>query len=330
MPRSILLASAGWADLPLETLGQLAADWGYNGLDLACWGDHFEVQRALAEDEYCPGKHALLSRLELDVPVLSAHRVGQAVSDRIEARHRAILPDYVWGDGDPEGVQQRAAEEMLATLSAAQRLGSAVVAGFCGSPIWAAVNGFPPATSAQVDDALRDLLRAWGPILDQCRDSGLRFALEVQPGQIAFDLMSAERLLDALSGHEEFGFTFAPAQLHWQGVDPVAFVRRFGDRIYHVHLSDIAIRLDGRTGLLGSYLPAGDARRGWEFRSPGRGDLDWEAIVRALNEVGYDGPLAVAWCDPGMTRDQGAEEACQFVKRLDFEPPPRPERAAFR
>jgi sugar phosphate isomerase/epimerase len=330
MARSVLLFSGGWSDLPLEALAQLAADWGYHGLDLACWGDHFEVQRALAEDDYCSGKLALLNRLELNVPVVSAHKVGQAICDRIEPRHRAILPEYVWGDGQPEGVQQRAAEEMMATIRAAQRLGAAIVAGFCGSPIWAAVTGYPAATPAQVDDAIRDMLQAWGPILDQCRECGVRFALEVHPGQLAYDLYTAERLLDALQGREEFGFVFDPSHLHWQGVDPVAFVRRLGERIYHVHIKDIAIHLDGRSGLLGSCLPYGDPRRGWEYRSPGRGDLDWEGIIRALNELGYEGPLTVEWRDPGMTREQGAEEACQFVKRLDFEPPSRSPRTGFR
>jgi len=329
MARSVLLFTGGWSDLPLDTLAQLAADWGYHGLDLACWGDHVEVQRAVAEDEYCPGKLALLGRLELSVPVVSAHRVSQAVCDRVEPRHRALLPDYVWGDGDPAGVNQRAVEEMLATVRAAHRLGAAVVAGFSGSPIWAAVLGYPGATDALVEEALRDFQHSWGPILDQCRDCGLRYALEVHPGQLAYDFHSAERLLDRMQDREEFGFLFDPSHLHWQGIDPVAFVRRFGERIYHVHVKDVAVRLDGRSGLLGSYLPYGDPRRGWEPRSPGHGDLDWEAIVRALNEVGYDGPLAVEWSDPGMNREHGAEEACRFVKQLDFEPAARG-RPAFR
>jgi sugar phosphate isomerase/epimerase len=81
--------------------------------------------------------------------------------------------------------------------------------------------------------------------------------------------------------------------------------------------------------VLGSYLPPGDPRRGWDFRSPGHGGLDWGGIVRALNEVGYDGPLAVDWKDSGMDRAFGAEDACKFVKRLDFEPARRGGGGAF-
>jgi sugar phosphate isomerase/epimerase len=330
MARTVLLFSGQWADLSLEELAPRVAEWGYQGLDLCCWGDHFEVQRALSEDDYCTHKLALLNRLELTAPVLSCHRVSQAVCDVIDRRHRELTPDYVWGDGRPEGVNQRAAEEVRATVRAAQRLGASVVGGFSGSPIWSYVAGYPGPSEAVVAEALRDFARAWRPILDVCQECGLRYACEVHPGQLAFDLYSAERVLDALDGRPEFGFTFDPSHLHWQGVDPVEFVRRFPDRIYHVHVKDVALTLNGRSGLLNSYLPRGDPRRGWHTRAPGRGGIDWEGVIRALNEAHYDGPLAVEFSDAGMSREHGAEEACQFVKRLDFEPPPRADDPPFR
>src|SRR5262245_16654304 len=115
MPRPVILFSGQWTDLPLEELAQKLNDWGYQGVELCCWGDHFEVQRALDEDDYCQAKLDLLARFDLQLAVLGAYRVGQAVSDRVEARHQRLLPDHVWGDGDPAGVSQRAAEEMHAT-----------------------------------------------------------------------------------------------------------------------------------------------------------------------------------------------------------------------
>ncbi|HWY86461.1 MAG TPA: sugar phosphate isomerase/epimerase [Gemmataceae bacterium] len=322
MARPVILFSGQWADLPLEELAQKANEWGYQGFELCCWGDHFEVQRALAEADYCRKKLDLLGRHDLQLSVLASHRVGQAVCDRMEPRHKRILPEYVWGDGEPRGVQERAAEEMVATIRAAQKLGVGVVSGFTGSGLWAGVQGYPQNNAEEVADGLRDFAHKWQPILDVCQEAGVRFALEVHPGQIAFDLFSAEMVLDAIDGREEFGFTLDPSHLHWQGVDPVEFVRRFPDRIFHVHIKDIALTLNGRSGVLGSYLPYGDARRGWDFRSPGHGGLDWEALIRVLNAVGYDGPLAVEWSDAGMNRDFGAEEAFRFVKRLDFETPP--------
>jgi sugar phosphate isomerase/epimerase len=318
MSRPVLLFSGQWTHLPLEELAQKLNDWGYQGLELCCWGDHFEVQRALSDDNYCQHKLDLLARHDLALLVLSNHRVGQAVCDRIEPRHRKILPDYVWGDGEPEGVQQRATAEMLATVQAAQKLGVATISGFTGSSLWPGVTGYPPSSPGEVQEGMRDFANRWQPILDACSDAGIRFALEVHPGEVAFDLFSAELTLEAIDGREEFGFTFDPSHLHWQGVDPVEFLRRFPDRIFHVHIKDIAMTLDGRTGVLNAYQSNGDVRRGWEFRSPGHGGINWESIIRALNAIRYEGPLSVEWRDAGMDPDYGAEEACKFVKRLDF------------
>ncbi len=318
MARPLVLFTGQWADLPLEELAPKLGEWGCQGVELACWGDHFEVQRALSDDDYCQAKLDLLARHDQQVFVLAAHRVGQAVCDRIEPRHRRILPDYVWGDGDPDGVNERAAAEMLATVQAAQKLGVSVIGGFTGSPIWAGVTGYPGNTPDEVAEGLREFARRWQPILDACREAGIRFAMEVHPGQVAFDLYTAEMVLDLLDGREEFGFTFDPSHLHWQGIDPVEFLRRFPDRIYHVHVKDAALTLNGRTGVLNSCQPAGDPRRGWEFRAPGHGGIDWEAVFRALHRIGYDGPLALEWVDHDIPRDHGAEEAFRFIQRLDF------------
>lgn len=323
MPRTLLLSSAPWTDLPLEDLARKAAEFGYQGLELACWGDHFEVQRALAESAYSQEKLELLNRLDLTVPVLCNRRVGQAVSDRIDTRHQAILPDYVWGDGEPEGVSQRAAEEMMATVRAAQQLGASVVTGLCGSALWPSVAGFPEPTQSYIEAGLRDFAHQWNPILDVCAETGIQFAVEVGAGQIAFDFYSAERVLGILGGRHDFGFCVDPSRLLWQGIDPAEFVRAFGAHVLHVHIRDGSIHLNGRSGLLNSYLPENDHRRGYSARAPGRGGVDWEGFMRALNAVGYEGPLSVEWDDAGINRDFGAEEACRFVQRLDFEPAER-------
>jgi sugar phosphate isomerase/epimerase len=328
MTRPVTLFTGPWTDLPFAEVVERASEWEYQGLELCCWGDHFEVQRALADDRYTHSKLDMLGRQGLNLAVVAAHRVGQAVCDPIDARHEALLPDYIWGDGEPDAVQQRAAEEMTATVRAAQKLGVGVVSGFTGSPLWSFVAGYPAPAPEIVKEGFKTFARQWNPILDVCRECGVKFALEVHPGQIAFDLHSAEMTLEAVGGREELGFTFDPSHLHWQGTDAVEFLRCFPDRIYHVHIKDIALTLNGRSSLLNSYLPPGDPRRGWHYRSPGRGGIDWEAVIRALNDIGYDGPLSVDWSDAGMDRDRGAEEACKFVRRLDFEPCARERRGS--
>ncbi|MFN7019810.1 MAG: sugar phosphate isomerase/epimerase family protein [Phycisphaerales bacterium] len=334
MPRPVTLFTGQWADLPLVKLASMAGKngWGYDGLELACWGDHFDVQRALAEPDYCRGRHDLLARHGLKVWAISNHLVGQAVCDEIDARHRSILPERVWGDGHTEGVRQRAAKEMMDTARAAARLGVGVVNGFTGSSVWPKVYFFPPTDAAEIEAGYADFAARWNPILDVFDEVGVRFALEVHPTEIAYDTVTARRAIEAVGGRRGFGFNFDPSHLHWQLVDPVRFIDAFPDRIYHVHIKDAIRTLNGESGILSSHLPFGDAGRGWDFRSPGRGEIDFEEIIRALNRAdggrGYQGPLSVEWEDSGMEREHGAEEACAFVRGLDF-PGPAPSSRAF-
>ena len=319
MTRPVTLCTGQWADLKLETLCQKAKAFGYDGLELACWGDHFEVDKADAA--YCQAKRQLLEQYGLQVFAISGHLVGQAVCDRIDERHQAILPPYVWGDGDPEGVRQRAAQEVIATARAAQRLGVKVVNGFTGSSIWHLLYSFPPVPPNLIEAGYQDFARRWRPILDQFQQLGLQFALEVHPTEIAFDTASAERALQALDHHPAFGFNYDPSHLGYQGVDYVEFLYRFAGRIFHVHMKDAGwSATPTQAGVFGGHLSFGDRRRYWDFRSLGRGRIDFEEIIRALNRTGYQGPLSVEWEDSGMDREHGATEACAFVKNVDFKP----------
>jgi sugar phosphate isomerase/epimerase len=330
MPRPVTLFTGQWADLPFETICQKAKEFGYDGVELACWGDHFEVPKALADDNYCQQKWEVLNRYGLKCFAISNHLVGQAVCDNIDERHKAILPDYVYGDGRAAGVRQRAAEEMKNTARAAAKFGVKVVNGFTGSSIWHLLYSFPPVNPADIDAGFKDFGRRWRPILDVFDEVGVNFALEVHPTEIAFDIVTAERAIQAVKGHKRFGFNYDPSHLGYQGVDYVEFIRRFRDRIYHVHMKDVYWSSKPcLSGVFGGHLNFGDARRFWDFRSLGRGSIRFEEIIRALNEIGYNGPLSVEWEDSGMDREHGAAEACRFVKNIDFAPSTRAFDAAF-
>jgi len=330
MSRPVTLFTGQWADLPLEVLAEKAASWGFDGLELACWGDHFEVRRALEEDDYCAERHALLARHGLTVGSISNHLVGQAVCDSIDARHQAILSPQIWGDGDPEGVRQRAAEEMKDTARAAARLGVSVVNGFTGSSIWHLLYSFPPNSPEMIDAGFQDFADRWHPILDVFDDVGVKFGLEVHPTEIAFDIASARRALAAIDHRDAFGFNYDPSHFGYQGVDYVAFIDAFGDRIYHAHMKDVwwSDRPTG-AGVFGGHVDFGHRDRYWDFRSIGRGKINFEEIIRALNRIGYDGPLSIEWEDGGMDREHGAAEACAYVKRIDFAPSAAAFDAAF-
>ena len=340
MRRPVTLFTGQWADLPLGTLCEKARDFGYDGLELACWGDHFEVEKALESEAYLMEKWELLGRFGLGCFAISNHLVGQAVCDRIDERHRSILSDRIWGDGRPSGVQSRAAEEMKDTARAARRffelappdvkerlewMGRLTVNGFTGSSIWPLLYSFPPNGPGQIEAGFADFSRRWKPILDVFREEDVHFALEVHPTEIAFDTVTARRALDALDGHSHFGFNFDPSHFGYQNVDYIGFLRAFRDRILHVHMKDVWwSEMPSASGVFGGHLEFGEAGRGWDFRSPGRGRIDFEGIIRELAVSDYRGPLSVEWEDALMDREHGAAEACAFVRRLDF---PRSHRA---
>ncbi len=321
MGRPVTLFTGQWADLPLETLVVKVRDWGFDGLELACWGDHFEVSKALEDDGYVRRKRELLEQHGLKVWAISNHLVGQAVADAvIDERHKGILPPHVWGDGDPDGVRERAAEEIKNTARAAAAFGVELVNGFTGSPIWHVLAMFPPVPPEMIEAGYKEFADRWNPIMDVFDEAGIKFGLEVHPSEIAYDFWTTRRTLEAIGRRPAFGINFDPSHLHWQMVDPVAFVLEFGDRIYHAHVKELVRLLDGRNGILGSHLLFGDPRRGWDFVSPGRGGVPFERVFRALNSVGYAGPLSIEWEDNGMNRDQGAPEALELVRRLDLTP----------
>ena len=319
MARPVTLFTGQWADLPLEELAKKAASWGFDGLELACWGDHFEVDKALAGKKYCKEKKEMLKDYGLKVWAISAHLVGQAICDNIDQRHKAILPENIWGNGNPEGVRKRAAKEMIRTAKAAKEMGVKVVCGFTGSSIWHLLYSFPPTSPSMIEAGFQDFAKRWTPILDAFKAEGVRFALEVHPTEIAFDIASAERALKAVKNHKSFGFNYDPSHLGYQGVDYVKFIRTFGNRIYHAHMKDAWWgHGDGTVGVFGGHTEFADPRRYWDFRSIGHGDINFEEIIVALNDIGYQGPLSIEWEDSRMDREHGAQEACEFIKKADF------------
>jgi sugar phosphate isomerase/epimerase len=320
MPRPITLFTGQWADLPIEDLAAAAGNWGFDGLELACWGDHFEVDQALADAAYCRSRQEILERNNLNVIAIGAHLVGQAVCDRIDERHRAILPPEIYGDGEQEGVRIRAAERMKDTARAAARLGVQQVNGFTGSAIWHLLYSFPPNDFVEIERAYAQFAEAWSPIIDVFHAEGVRFGLEVHPTEIAYDFVTTRKTLDAIGNRDAFGINLDPSHFAHQHLDTAQFALDFADRIYHVHVKDSKKRLDGRRSILGSHLNFGDEARGWDFVSPGHGDVDFEDFFRALNRIGYEGPLSIEWEDSGMDRTWGAPDALAFVRKTDFSP----------
>lgn len=318
MSRPVTLFTGQWADLPFETICEKAAAWGYEGLEIACWGDHMDVRKAAEDAAYVEEKKQILAKNGLKCWALGAHLSGQCVGDDADPRLDAFVPDEI--KGDPAAIRAWGVEEMKYTVKAAKAMGCYCVNGFMGSPIWKYLYSFPPTTDEMVEEGFALVKELWTPIFDEFDAAGIKFGLEVHPTEIAYDYYSTVKLFEVFERREALGLNFDPSHLIWQGVDPATFVLDFADRIYHVHMKDAGVTRDGKAGIIGSHLPFGDIRRGWNFRSLGHGDVNFEEIIRALNFIGYSGPLSVEWEDNGMDREFGAEESAVFVHRMNFSP----------
>ena len=314
----VTLCTIQWADLPFDELCTLAKKMGHDGLEVACWGNGIDVDRALSDESYVNWMKENLKKNGLVMTAIAVHIIGQCVGDDPDPRLNNFAPSAL--ANKPEAIRQWAIDTMMKVPVVADKFGVPVVTGFTGSPIWKYMYSFPQTTEEMIEAGFNRIVELWSPILDVFKKCNVKFALEVHPGEIAFDYYSTKRLLAKFADRKEFGLNFDPSHLVWQGIKPHLFLNDFIDRVYHVHMKDAAVTLDGRSGILGSHIDFGDLRRGWNFRSLGHGDVNFEEIIRVLNAYGYDGPLSVEWEDSGMDRIDGATEAAAFVRRVDFKP----------
>jgi sugar phosphate isomerase/epimerase len=318
MTRPVTIFTGQWADLEFEKVCKLMSDIGYDGLEIACWGDHMDVKRAAEDEQYIKDRKNLLEKYNLECYALGAHLAGQCVGALYDPRLDNFVPDKV--KGDPEAIRKWAIQEMKYTAKAAKNMGVKVVNGFTGSSVWKYFYSFPQTSEEMVENAYQEIVKLWSPIFDEFDKYGIKFALEVHPTEIAYDYYTTQRLFEVFDNRKTLGINFDPSHLIWQGVTPHLLIRDFPEKIYHVHMKDASVTLDGKSGILGSHLTFGDTRRGWNFRSLGHGDVNFEDIIRELNNINYTGPLSVEWEDSGMDRIYGATEALEFVRNVDFKP----------
>ncbi|MCI9059683.1 MAG: sugar phosphate isomerase/epimerase [Lachnospiraceae bacterium] len=321
MARPVTIFTGQWADLPLEEMCQTASRMGYEGLEIASWGQ-INLEQAAKDMDYVKNLKDTLHKYHLDCWAISAHLPGQCVCDAVEYAYDPRLDGFAPAElaGKPEAIQKWAIQEMKYAAHAAKNMGVDVVTCFMGSPIWKMWYSFPQTSEAQIEQAYQTVKELWTPIFDEFDACGIKLALEVHPTEIAYDYWSTKRLLETIDYRPTLGINFDPSHLIWQGIDPAVFLYDFADRIYHVHIKDAKLNLNGRNSIIGSHIVFGDQRRGWNFVSPGHGDVDFDNIIRVLNQIGYHGPLSIEWEDSGMERIFGGTEACEFTKKINFSP----------
>lgn len=319
MIRTVSILSEGWRDLSLDDACERFSAYGYDSVEISCGGRHFNVQEAFSDSSYIENVKSLLDRHGLTCSALANHRAGQCVGALWDPRINKYAPEEF--ANSPEEIRTWAIEEMKMTARAAAAMDAPVVTGFMGSPIWRFFYPCPEVAKSTLDEGYEMIRSLWQPILDAYQESGIKFALEVQPSQIAYDYHTLKRVFELFEDHPALGITFNPAHLFWQGIQPELLIRDFPDKIYFVHIRDAALTLDGRSSILGSHLEPGNLNRGWNFRAPGHGEVNFEAVIRELNHSFYTGPLSLDWEDSEIESDYGAREACSFLKGINYPSP---------
>ena len=318
--RPITLFTIQFGDMPLEDLCQMAKKAGFEGLELSA--AHIDVERASKDAAYVEGIKATLAKYGLGCWSMSHHLAGQCVLDAEPGAYDSRLDGFAPAEcaGNPKAIQEWGIQQMKYTAHAAKAMGVGVVTFFMGSPIWKYWYSFPQTSDEMIEAAYARTKELWSPIFDEFDACGVKLALEVHPTEIAFDYWTTKKLLETFDYRPTLGINFDPSHLLWQGMNPAVFCRDFIDRVYHVHAKDVKLNFDGRNGVLGSHIAFGNTRRGWNFVSLGHGDVDFDAICRELNQGGYNGPISIEWEDSGMDRVYGATEACEYIKKYNFNP----------
>ena len=153
MSRPVTIFTGQWADLPVAELAPKIASFGYDGLELCCWGDHFDVFKGAESKQYCDDKRELLAKSGLKCWAISNHLAGQLVCDpNFDSRSDNFgnLPKDC--NGDAEKKRAWGVESMKAAAHAAKNMGIKVVNGFTGSSIWHMLYSFPPVSDQAIAD----------------------------------------------------------------------------------------------------------------------------------------------------------------------------------
>lgn len=304
---------------PLEEVLKYASGLGYEMVELAAWNgsSHLDVEKVLKDDSYANDLKKLVKKHGMSISGLSNHLEGQLVLGPHDETTDGWSPAK-----DAKGKIKYGIDRMKKTAQAAAKLGVGVVNGFIGSAVWGRWYIFPPDNEKLYEKAWEDFANRWGEILDTFKKEGVKFALEVHPTEMAYNIETTEQALKAIDNRKEFGFNFDPSHMVWQMIDPVIFIKKFGKRIYHAHAKDSELQKDevSRSGVIptGSWMRPD---RGFRFRVPGWGDVDWRKIMTALLVVGYDYVLSYEHEDPVMSREDGCEKCIQFLKPLIIKQP---------
>ncbi|MCJ7773102.1 MAG: sugar phosphate isomerase/epimerase [Desulfobacterales bacterium] len=302
--------TANYLDRPLEEVCKFVAEMGFEAVELPAFkgSTHLDVDDVIKNGNGKKIKQ-MINSYGLEISALSNHPEGQIILGPFGKDTDAIY------EGTPEEKIKYGMARMKITAQAANELEVAVVCGFIGCENFGRY--FPWPYSKGWAEMEEQFVERWGKVLDSFKEYGVKFAHEPHPNQLVYDIETAEKSIELMGNRPEWGFNFDPANLVYLGIDVENFIQAVGDRIYHVHAKDGEIVKHNvkRSGVLATG-PWDRIDRGFRFRIPGWGSVNWKAVITELTLVGYKHVLSYEHEDVIMSRQDGIEKTVEFLKPL--------------
>ena len=300
-PFSSLDAICGWA-----------ADLGYKGVQIPTWDARlFDLARAADSKTYCDEVAGTAARHGLAITELSTHLQGQlvAVNPAFDEAFDAFAPETL--RGKPAARQQWAAGQLALAAKASRHLGLSASVSFTGALAWPFVYPWPQRPAGLIETAFAELARRWVPIFDAYDEAGCDLCFELHPGEDVFDGATFEMFLDAAGGHRRCHINYDPSHFLLQGLDYLAFIDLYHERIRAFHVKDAEFNPTGRQGFYSGFQPW--IERAARFRSLGDGQVDFGGIFSKLAQYGYDGWAVLEWECCLKHPEDGAREGADFI-----------------
>lgn len=296
----------------LDAICAWAADLGYLGVQIPTWdGRLFDLAKASDSKDYCDEVKGVVEGHGLAITELSAHLQGQLVA--VHPAYDDLFDGFAVPEvrGDPKARQEWAVDQVKRMARASRHLGLTKAAAFSGALAWPYVYPWPQRPAGLVEAAFDELASRWRPILDVFEENGVDVCYEIHPGEDLHDGVSYEMFLTRVGNHPRARMLYDPSHYVLQGLDYLANIDIYHERIGMFHVKDAELNPTGRQGVYGGYQSWVD--RAGRFRSLGDGQVDFGAVFSKLTQYGFDGWAVLEWECAIKSAEQGAAEGAPFI-----------------
>ena len=312
---AIFLAQFAGDAAPYDSLKGLAA-WaaghGFEGIQIPAFiPSLFDLEKAARSKDYCDEIKGTCAEAGVEITELSTHAQGQlvAVHPAYDLMFDGFAPKEV--QGNPKARQEWAVGQVKLAATASKNLGLERHVGFTGALAWPYIYPWPQRPAGMIEEAFAELGRRWKPILDHFDACGVSYGFELHPGEDTFDGTTFEMFLDSVGGHPRATLNYDPSHFVLQGLDYLAFIDIYHERITSFHVKDAEFNPTGRQGVYSGFAPWID--RAGRFRSLGDGQVDFGAVFSKLAQYDYDYWPVLEWECALKHPEAGAAEGADFI-----------------